>query len=280
MRDIMAPAVFDYTDYRKYLVDYFKHQKAIKSFFSHRYFSNKAGLTSSNFLLLVMRGERNITPSLCCRISQAIKHSATEAVYFENMVNFNQAKTSAEKDRFYSRLITTHKQLKIQKIEDWQYEYYSKWFNPVIRELVVCEDFDGNLAALSRRLSPSITPAQAKKSLTLLLRLGLIIKHGKKFIQSSPFLSTGPEIQSVALANFHKTTALFASEAIDKYPKSRRNISSCTINISEEVYHKLVDKINEVRKEVLSIAESSGKSDRVYQVNFHLFPLTKIEKSE
>ncbi|MGE0616139.1 MAG: TIGR02147 family protein, partial [Bacteriovoracia bacterium] len=43
------PNLFEYTDYRKYLEDYYNFKKATDPGFSYRSFAKAAGFTSSNF---------------------------------------------------------------------------------------------------------------------------------------------------------------------------------------------------------------------------------------
>ena len=267
--------VFEYVDYRRYLKDYFDFQKSKSHAFSHRFLANKLGLATPNFILLVIQGKRNITSETCSKLSEVMDLTDKEAEYFENMVNYDQARRPKEKDRYYSRIMSSRQAMKIEKLEDWQYEYFSNWYTPIIRDMVIQGDFKGDFKALASRITPAVTLAQVKRSLKLLVKLGLIKLEGNKYVPQSPFVSTGPEVNSTAVVNFHRNMVRLAGEAIDRHPKNQRNISSCTVNISEEVYKKLADKITSFRKDVMAIAETSGNPDRIYQMNFQLFPLTK-----
>lgn len=272
--------IYSYSDFRRYLYDYFRQAKEKNPAFSHRFFANKLGLAAANFMLLVIQGKRNITPSTCFKISEALKHNSEETAYFENMVNYGQAKALKEKDAFYNRLMMSRREMKVDVIEDSQYEYYSQWYNPVVRELVIQDDFNGNLRSIAGQLSPTISVSEVRKSIKLLLKLGMIKQKGKGFVQSAPFVSTGSEVTSLAVANFHRKMAQMAAEAIDRYKREQRNISSCTVRISGKGYKKLTEKIAAFRKDVFALVSNDADPDRVYQFNFQLFPLTKPDPWE
>ena len=274
-RRLLMVNVFDFTDYRVYLKTYFEDRKKSDPAFSHRWLARRLDLSTSNLLWLVMQGKRNLTGTLCHKISEVFKLSRKEAEYFENMVNFMQAKTNKEKDLFFSHMTGLRKKLNVDRIEERQYEYYTNWYNPVVRELVTGPAFDGGPEALSRMLQPSITPSQAKRSIELMLRLGMIKKQGRRYVQTSPLLSTGPEVNSLAIVNFHRAMGTLAVEALDRIPKKERNITSSTIYITDGMYESIVKKIEEFRKELLLMADSVEQGERVYQLNFQLFPVSK-----
>lgn len=270
------PNIFEFTDYRKYLKAYFDERKAKDPKFSHRFLARQLDLATSNFILLVMQGKRRLNSSLCFRISEVIGHNAKEAVYFETMVQYGDAKATKEKDTYFNRMMALRKDLKIGRIEESQFDYYSNWYNPVIRELVTQPDFSGNMEELGRMVSPSLTQAQARKAVELLLKLGLIRKNGGKYEQATELIATDPEISSVGVRNFHKEMGRLGIEALERIPKEERNISSCTLALTEEQFRILSRRIEEFRNEALGLADEQGR--RVYQFNLQLFPVTKTRK--
>jgi len=274
------PNVYQYTDYREYLKTYFAEQKANGSGFSHRSLCRRLGLTSPNFILMVMQGKRNLTRPLAFRISSQAGHDKKESEYFACMVDFARAKTTMEKDRCFKRLMVLRKTVDVEKIEEHQYEYYTNWYNLAVRELVTYPDFKGDYHWLAKKVRPQITPGQAKRSVELLTRLGLIKKNGKGFARSSALISTGPQVSSLAVANFHRTMAQQAAAAIDTVPKNERDMSSCTINISQKGFEQVKEAVAECEKKIMVIAGADTPADRVYQVNFHLFPVSAKDRKK
>lgn len=267
--------IFEFTDYREYLKAYFAERKKIDPKFSHRWLSQRLDLATSNFIMLVMQGKRNLNPRICFKISRVFKHSRNEASYFENMVNFNQEKNNKDKDFYFSQMSALRKKLKIDNIEEWQYEYYTNWYNPVIRELITSPGYNGDLTILARTLYPAITHAQAKRSIELLLKLGFIKKENGGYVQSSTFIGTQPEINSLAVVNFHRKMGELALLALDRIPKEERNISSSTIFISGKTFDIIRNKIVDFKKDIMELVNSNSEEEKVYHLNVQIFPVSK-----
>jgi uncharacterized protein (TIGR02147 family) len=272
-----ATNIFRYTDYREYLRAYFTERKKNDLKFSHRYLCRRLRLASPNSIMLAIQGKRNITNSLAFRISKEFKHNTKEVDYFECLVGFAQAKTADEKERYFGHIMALRKTTNVEKIDESQYEYYSNWYNLVVRELVTNLEFKGDFNRLAKNVRPQITPVQAKRSVALLLKLGLIRKKNNGYIHSSGIISTGPEVTSLAVAKFHKTMAGLAAEAVNDVRKEDRDNTACTVYISQKGFEEIKKAIAECRKKVLAITEADSPVDRVYQVNFQVFPVSKIK---
>jgi uncharacterized protein (TIGR02147 family) len=272
--------IFEYTDFRRYLKDSLDQGKKKNAAFSHRFLARELGLLTPNLILLVIQGKRNLTPTVAFKLSRFLKHTKKEAQYFEHMASFLQAKTHDERDRHYVAMLELRRNLKTAILEKQQYEYYNNWYNPAVRELVTGPDFSGDLKALAKKLSPAITPEQAGRSVELLLSLGLIKKSGSRYQQTSPLVSTGPVVDSVAVANFHRKTALLAAESFDRHTRQERTITSCTVTLSEVHFQQLKREIADLRQKALELAEAPDKTNRVYQLNLQLFPMSKSAKKE
>jgi uncharacterized protein (TIGR02147 family) len=275
------PKIFRYTDFRKYLKDVFNELKDNNHGFSHRQFSQRLGLSTSNFIWLVMQGKRNLNQALCIKMSEIFKHTPKESEYFENMVNFLQAKTHKEKDRYFSRMMALRKNSNIGKIDEDHYSYFSNWYNPIIRELVTRKGHNKNdFLSLARRVRPQITENQARKSVELLLDLGMIKEKGGSFVESNPIVSTGPEVSSLAVANFHRAMGHLAVESLDSFQKDKRDITACIVGLSKDSFEKVKEEIAACRSRILNIAAAEQNASCVYDINLQLFPLTIEEKTE
>jgi len=267
-------SIFNYSDFRKYLKDYFEEQKKSTSYFSHRYFAKKAGFSTSNFLHLVMNGKRNLTKQSLMRIALALKLNKSESEYFENLVFFNQAGEIKEKNIFYEKLTAFRKSTFVQAINIDQFDYYSNWYPPVVRE-TAC--FNKGLMTeddIAKIIRPRLTLREIRKSLDLLLRLGLLTRKDGAYAQSSPLLTTGSEVASTAVAAFHIKTMALAAEAIETVQADKRDISGLTLGITKSNFTKIKKRIQEFRREILAMAQEESP-ECVYQINFHLFPLTR-----
>jgi len=273
--------VFEYDNYRAYLRDLYGFYKKTKPHFSYRYFSQKAGFRSPNFLKLVIEGKRNLSPESIERFTTALKLNKKETEFFRILVHLNQARTIGEKKLYAEKLIQFRSFRYIHPLRQDQYRYYAEWYNIPIRELTILPEFFEDPVWIARSLLPPIAPQQAQKALDLLLQLGLLERdESGRLVQADAFISTGDEVTSASVANYHREMIQKGSEALDRFPGQDRDISSVTMALSERSFQEIKSLIQRFRKELLAIADQDRHPEGVYQVNFQLFPLAKRAKKE
>lgn len=106
------------------------------------------------------------------------------------------------------------------------------------------------------------------------------ILSSAKYTESSHFPpGIIEETVPLAVSNFHPETMRLAQEAIDRYRHPERNIAGMTLGISEKSYEKIQALLIETRKKIVEIANNDETADRVYQVNFQTFPLSRKKNS-
>ncbi len=275
----LAIDVFSYLSYRAFLRDAYVNLKQNQRGFSFRWFSRKAGLSSPNFLKLVMDGKRNLSSRGAQAFATALGLSGREASFFYELVDFEQADTAADKNRAWDRLSSYQGHRRVRALERHQFDYLSRWWNPAIRELVALPTFRDDPEWIAQQLRPAITAAQAASALELLLGLGFVVRgEDGRLAQSEPLLSTGPEVRSLAVGNFHRQMMQRAAEAIELVDRSEREISGLTVALSHTTFQLFKDKIHALRSELLELSGRETAPDRVIQVNFQLFPLAVVNE--
>lgn len=270
--------LFKYLDYRHFLKDYYREQKEKKgSRFSFRTFSRAAGLSSPNFLKLVMEGKRNLGPDGTLGFIKALRLNKEESAYFENLVHFNQSSTDDERNEWYRRLSTSRKYREIRQIEKDYFVYYSRWYYAAVRELTLLPDFREDPDWISRKLSPPITVREASVALDLLKKMGFVKKDKLgRLVQAERNITTAREVESLAIANFHRQMMALAAESIDRTSRDERDISSLTIALSQEKFQEAKRRIQEFRRELNVLLSEEGSVDSVYQINFQIFNLSEV----
>ncbi len=273
--------VFEYTDYRKYLRDFYDWAKAHKRGFSHRAFMQAAGLSGPNYFKRVMEGVHNLTDFSIPKFAGALGLGSVEAEYFRHLVYFNQAETLDEKDRQFEKLMELKAPHAHHLLEKAQYDYYRDWFNVAIREMLAFFDYRGDAAELGKALTPPVPPKKVRGALALLEELKLIEKKSDGgYKPTAAFVLTGPDISSLLIPKFHQAMAGLAQEAITRHPKEERYFSGTTVSISEQAYLDIIEIIRACRKQILGRVEKEDSPERVYHLNMQLFPLTagKLKK--
>jgi uncharacterized protein (TIGR02147 family) len=162
------------------------------------------------------------------------------------------------------------------------YEFYEKWYNPVIRELAVALDWKGNYGVLAKSVIPSIKTSEARESVDLQLRLGFLRKKSDDaYVQTDPDISTGPEVNSLAVRQMNRFFAHLGEEAIDRFPPDERDVSSLIMGIPRNKLPQLKQEIVEFRKRLVGLAGLAGPADpsegadSFYSLVVELFPIAK-----
>jgi uncharacterized protein (TIGR02147 family) len=273
--NLQANDVFGYLDYRAFLRDYYLDRKDRRGL-SFRAFSKRAGLRSPNYLKLVIDGDRNLSDEMAGRFAKAVGLDGDAAAYFGELVRFNQARTSAERNDSYSRLTGYRHYRRAQPLELGHAAYHSTWYLPAIRELAARRDFRDDPAWIAKSLRPPITKAEASAAMKTLLELGLLVRDENGDVsQGEALVSTGAETRGLHIRNYHRTMMERAIESMDSVPAAERDISSITMCLSTDGLAHLKQRIQRFRRELLEIASLEQAPEQVVQVNFQLFPLSK-----
>lgn len=281
----MTPEIdtYSYTNYRKLLKDYYEREKAkAPDKFSFRFFAQRAGFSSPNFLHLVIKGERNLGHSSIHRFARVLGLTKRETFFFESLVLFNQSTDPQEKRRAFEKVISFREYRSAKKLVTEQYEYLSKWYYPVIREIVNLDDFREEPAWIAKKLQPSISHTEAKEALEKIKQLKLVARGADgRLCQTDQNLATEEEVVSMALMKFHQEMIRHGLDSLKK-PASEREISGLTMSLSVEQFQQVKEKIREFHREVQQLIanDGNGKPKKVCQLNFQFFSLIQEQRSK
>jgi len=268
--------IFDYLDYRLFLRDFYLAQKAKSSAFSHRAFSRRAGLRSSNYLSLVMKGERDLSGEMAPRFARACGLVKRDADFFCDLVSYGQAKTTEEKQRVHERLARFRKFREAHRLVGEQTAYHSHWYMPAVRELATLPGFREDPRWIAAILQPPISERQATEALATLCRLGLLVRDARgRLKQAQALVTTGPGPLGHQIFVYHHGMLDLAKRALDHLPREERDISSLTLCVAEATLPQLKQRVREFRQELLQLAELERAPERVVQLNFQMFPLSR-----
>jgi uncharacterized protein (TIGR02147 family) len=285
MDKVSVPSVFEYSDYRSFLNDYFKAHKQRNRRYSYQLLANKAGFHSRAFLHNVMRGRKNLSRESALSLAEAMEMTRTETEYFDALVGLNQAKNFKQKNHYFEKLQALRPYTKdfgqAKRLRDDQFDFYSEWHHSAIRSLIDFFPFKGDYTALEKRVYPPLGLVKIKKSVALLTRLGLI-QRGKDGVYrlADKSITTGPEVKSLAVQKLHLAMMELAAGAVKNLPREKRHITGLTLGISSKAYEAICREILAFQEKIMGIANGDKDSDRVYQLNFHFFPLSTVEGAQ
>jgi uncharacterized protein (TIGR02147 family) len=211
------------------------------------------------------------------KYSLAMKLGKREAQYFELLVRFNNSNNNDEKNHCFIDMIRLRGNSGIKFLGEDHYSFFSKWYNSAIRELVTLPVFKEDHKWIAKQLQPNITITEVKKSIDLLLEIGLLKRDNKgTLIQVDSVISSEYEMASVALRNFHSQMIGLAGRSLEEVPRTKREVSSLTLGVSDKTLVRMKERIRIFKEELLSmVVDDKSESETVCQLNFQLFPLVK-----
>ncbi len=271
------PSVLSYLSYREFLRDFYAYKKKLGRGFSYRLFARQAGFSSPNFLKLVIDGKRNLSAEMSASFARACQLEKKEARYFLELVAYEQAKSSAERQAHYERLARERGHQGVGELDREQLQYFSKWYLPAIRELALRPDFRPDAKWIGNELWPRVSERDVREALSVLQRLGLLAfnERGEVSMGDASLLSTPAETRSVLVGGYHREMMRRAAESIDIIPSEERDLSALIMCLGEDGLKRLKHRLREFRRELLELSSLEEEPRQVVQLNFQLFPLSR-----
>lgn len=265
--------VYDYLDYREFLRDYYREKKRTSPFFSYRYIGTKVAMDSS-YVIKVLQGRLHIARDRIDRFVKLLGLPEAEGEFFATLVQFGKARTDRERKVFFDRLFAVST-VKSQRLEAHQYEFFQKWHYSAVWAIVDIAPFGGDYRALARTCTPPITVVEARRAVHLLSRLGLIAREGDVWRTTTQNLTTGQKWFSHAIEHYQREMCRLAGESIDRFGKQHRDISTVTLTIAQRALPEIQELVRQFRSSLIKLANGYTDSDRVFQLNVQLFPLSE-----
>ena len=123
--------IFQFTHFRKYLDEYQAARVQTDPEFTRAGVCALLGLPKTrSYFNDIVKGKK-LSGRMIPKFVEVLGLNKKEAKYFETMVNFDQAKTTTERNAFFDELIKQHPDPHTILDED-AYEYYNHWYNSVL----------------------------------------------------------------------------------------------------------------------------------------------------
>lgn len=267
-----CPDVSMYSDYREFLKDDFQFRKKSRGGFSYRRFSKLAGLSSLNFLHLVLTKQRHLSLSTAESVAKVLKLQGPRHLYFLALVGMETASTSAEHEGARKNLLRASKQLTTKQLPETQSAALSSWHHLLIREMVFLEGFEADPKKIVRQLNGLISVEQAQASLDLLCRTGLLVRTPEGgFLAGTVSLDTGDHVLQRELMDIHHQDTLRVwSENLPDLGGEQQERGLINIPISRGRLDELKVKLRTFQDEIMGWLQNEENPDTLVQLGVYL----------
>ncbi len=273
----MAPqviSVFDFVDFRMFLKEYQARRQATDKSFTRSFFCRELGLPNTrSFFNDIVKGTRPLSKTYVERFVVALNMSGNEAQYFRVLVEFNQSDIPHERELLFDQLISLNS-TPTRLVSPDEYEFYRHWHHTTVFSLLDVLDFRDDYAGLAKRIFPPVSAAEARASVTLLKKLGLIHKRDDGVWKpTTKTLDTGPYVKNELVQQYQLQCLELSKRAMLRETRAPRNFSTVTLSVSREAVALIERKLRKFKAEARAIAHrETAPADRVYQLNIQYFP--------
>lgn len=272
--------IFEYTDYRLYLRDFYEYTKQSKPYYSFRFIASRVGI-NPGFIFRLMSGKVHLGLKKIEIFADLINLSGRQRDYFVELVRLGRAKRNEDIQECLKRLQSI-RGVQFTTIADDQLEFFGKWYHMAMRSLLSIYPFDGkNYRRLGAMLIPPLTADEARESVNLLTRLGLVHPGPDGIFKViNTFISTKEKWSSAAIHQYQKTSIELSLKSLEDLSKDMRDISTLTFTFSKKQMETLKERLQEIRQEILMLSQDCPDEDCVMQLNLQLFPAAIVKKAD
>lgn len=266
-----------YFDYREYIRDVLETLQ--KKGLSLRTIQEDAGLSGSAFFSRILDGSRPLSSTNAKTIAKAWQMDEEASQYFLDLVNFGNERDVDRREALLKKLLSVRGRNKEFALQDSTLKFFSKWYYPVLRDLLPLLPAGITAEKIGRMFTPVLRAPQVQSGIDYLTEAGFIeIEKDGSYRVTSPIVATPPRVRSTILRKYHLKNLEINAQVYDDFTSDDRSITSVTCSLSKEGFEKVREEIATLRERILAIAREDKSPDRVCHVGFQLVPRAKEGK--
>lgn len=265
-----------YFDYREYLRDVLDGLSRSAATLSMRALQESFGVRGSAFFARILDGTRPLSLENAGRLTASLKLNGKEAEYFRVLVKFGNEKNVDKREPLLRTLIAARAENKEYALQDSALDFFSKWYVPVLRDLLPLLSADASPAKIGRMFVPALKAGQVENAIEYLKKNGFVHRNTDgKYAVGEPLISTPPRVRSTVLRKYHLKNLEIDREVYDAFGADERSVSSVTCSLSKESFERVRLEIQNFRERVLAISREDRNPSMVCHLGLQLLPRTK-----
>jgi uncharacterized protein (TIGR02147 family) len=275
---LQAPVLSTYLDYRVYLSDFLNFKQSQKlglRKYSASDFAAAADLKSPQYLKLVIERQRNLSEEGAYKFCKALGLNKEDSLEFVYLVLYNQASNPKER---YDELqkLSEHRSKNVEGLKS------PHWLKVIVYS--ICEGLRGKYTAeeLKVLLGNKCKLSDLQKCLTEMVEEKAIRaeeSEGQTFYLKTDGQNTlSNDIPLDIIKKIQADLLFMGLESLFSDSPQDRDLGSFSIALTEKEFEETKFEIRKFRKALLKnllIKREVAPGEKVYQVQFQIFPVTK-----
>ena len=272
----MSLSIFEYESPSLFLRDAWNKKRAYNKNFTLRAWAKQLGISSHGTFYQMVQGKRPLPKKYVKAISKSLDMKPKESMYLETLIDFSKAQTMEHKTYYKERLQELAPGEKLSFYEIETFHFLKNPINGAIIELTCLKDFKFEALWIKERLTIDAHINEIKKSMKLLLDLGLLSEEKDGSIKrSNAHLYTKQDIKNEALQEYHKNVLEIGSQQISKQDVEQREYNASAMGIKTADLPKIKEEIRDFLNQFIDKYEAApGQADEIYQLGIQFFGLT------
>jgi uncharacterized protein (TIGR02147 family) len=268
-----AVSVFQYQSAKRFLLDYVERRQNAESSFSIRKWAAEVGLSHA-LLVMLLQGKRSLTLKQVPFLSRGMRLSSPERLYFQALIQFENAQTDEEKDlcRLWLSEVNPGSTFQVREIDEFL--AISHWVHMTILAMTELKGFRGTASEIHARLGKRVSIHEVRTALERLKALDLIAEKNGKLKCTYARVTTRDDVANRGAREYFKQVAALVPDALEKQSVEEREFQGMALSVPRSKIQLAKEMIRKFRTQ-FSEAMSHEPGDDVYQMNIQFFRLTE-----
>jgi uncharacterized protein (TIGR02147 family) len=252
-------------------------QWASKEFqgYSRRTFAKWAGISSPNFMSLVIDGKRPLRGKWLEGLCHATQLPDDQREHLRALSLFEGSKSPRKRKELLEKIHESLSKLNSRSLAHDQLEVLTQPLAWTVLQMLDLKDRSASPIWFKQRLRSRASSTDVVEALALLKRLGLTQKEGDEIRPAHRILKSSDQVTKSTNSLFHKSVLQEAIAILDQIAPEERAYGSFTATVAEDKIEQLKKEINKFGQYLLSTYAASGPVEgEVVRLNIQLYPLT------
>jgi uncharacterized protein (TIGR02147 family) len=258
------PSLYDFTDYRDFLKEWFQYKKSTSDYWSYGLWSKKLGLKSTSTLTMIIHKQRHMGKKMIPKFINFFKLNEKEASYLEEIIKISKA-TKGDPNLTVLLLEQNAVSKKTNESRDLIFD----WSAYALREMSNLKDFNHKIDWYEKRLLNTLGKNKVKSVLSKLKENEFIDNKGNPTSKIQPKKELNLEDAKI----YHEELMELSAQSVE-LPFENRALHASTLSIQKDKLKEAKKLIRDFQIKFSELVEEVP-GDEVYQLNIQFFPLTK-----